>query len=69
MLKIWSKNIEVTQSCMKNIDFTGGVDELLLATVYKLLNQGLRQKTGGIYSKYVSKILAKSNMSYLLSRW
>jgi hypothetical protein len=37
--------------------------------LYKLLNQGLRQKTGGIYSKYASKILAKSNMLYLLSRW
>jgi ribosomal protein L28 len=36
MLKIWSKNIEVTQSCIKNIDSAGGVDELLLATVYSI---------------------------------
>jgi hypothetical protein len=33
MVKIWSKNIQVTQSCIKNIDFAGGVNELLLATV------------------------------------
>jgi hypothetical protein len=37
MVKIWSKNIQVTQSCIKNIDFAGGVNELLLATVFPYL--------------------------------